>query len=85
MRLCNGAINDIVESLAVGEGVSELGEQAALAVWCLSLGNNKMKNAFRTANALIPLVELLDKNQNNVSIIVNTLGAVIALCKKSSM
>ena len=84
VRNYNGALSKIVESLAVGEGVAELGEQAALTVWCLTLGNTKMKNAFRTEQALLPLVELIDKNQENMNILVNTLGAIIALTRKSS-
>jgi hypothetical protein len=84
VRSKNGVLTKIVESLGVGEEVLELGEQASLAVWCLCLGNAKMKSAFRTANVIIPLVELLDKNTNCEPLVINTLGAISTLCSKSS-
>lgn len=61
-----------------------MNQQAALAVWCLCIGNSKMKTSFRNSNAFIPLVELLEKQIENFSIVINVIGGITEICKKSS-
>ena len=68
----------------MGESVKELGEQAALCIWCLCVGNQKMKVTVKTENGIIALVELIHNNTTNPGIVLNTLGALISLATKSS-
>jgi len=84
VRLYNGAVGTIVMHMSQepNEEVPDLAENAALAVWCLTLGNSRMQTAFRTANVIQPLTNMLQSQAQNPAGLINAMGAIQALATR---
>lgn len=80
IRLKPGAVERIIELLTVGLEVEAIGENVALLIWCLCVGNSRMQNLFREKGGIVPLVELLSSKEGTETLYINATGAVSSLC-----
>jgi hypothetical protein len=85
VRLYNGALGTIVMHMSQpNDGAPDMAENASLAVWCLTVANSRMQTAFKQANVVQPLTNLLQSQAENPAALINTMGAIQALCVRCS-